>query len=138
MYKDIFKELATVLFALFGYLFGKIDGLMYALITVIVIDYITGVICAIVNKKLCSFVGFKGILKKVCILIIVAVAQVIDVNILSDSGVLRSSVIAFYIVNESISILENSSDIGLPLPKKLKSVLTQLNNDDDENDTSSK
>lgn len=129
MYKDILKTIYTTIVAIIGYLFGKIDGIMYALLTVIIIDYITGVICAIVNKKLCSSVGFKGILKKVSILIIVSVAQIIDVNILSNNGILRSSVIAFYIVNESISILENSSNIGIPLPKKLKNVLKQLKDD---------
>lgn len=129
MYKDILKTIYTTIVAIIGYLFGKIDGLMYALLTVIIIDYITGVICAIVNKKLCSSVGFKGILKKVSILIIVSVAQIIDVNILSNNGILRSSVIAFYIVNESISILENASNIGIPLPKKLKNVLKQLKDD---------
>lgn len=133
MYKDIFKSISTIFLAVIGYLFGEIDGLMYALLTVIIIDYITGVICAIVNKELCSTIGFKGILKKVSILIIVAVSQVIDVNILSDSGILRSSVIAFYIVNESISILENTSKIGIPLPKKLKSILNQLKDDTDKN-----
>lgn len=129
MYKDILKTIYTTIVAIIGYLFGKIDGLMYALLTVIIIDYITGIICAIVNKKLCSSVGFKGILKKVSILIIISVAQIIDVNILSNNGILRSSVIAFYIVNESISILENSSNIGIPLPKKLKNVLKQLKDD---------
>lgn len=129
MYKDILKTIYTTIVAIIGYLFGKIDGLMYALLTVIIIDYITGIICAIVNKKLCSRVGFKGILKKVSILIIVSVAQIIDVNILSNNGILRSSVIAFYIVNESISILENTSNIGIPLPKKLKNVLKQLKDD---------
>lgn len=126
MYKYIFKSIYTTLVAILGYLFGKIDGLMYALLTVIIIDYITGVIYAVVSKELCSTTGFKGILKKVSILIIVAVSQVIDLNILSNSGILRSSVIAFYIVNESISILENTSKIGIPLPKNLKSILSQL------------
>lgn len=129
MYKDMLKTISTTILAIIGYLFGEIDGLIYALLTVIVIDYITGVICAIVNKKLCSSIGFKGIFKKVSILIIVSVAQIIDVNILSNNGILRSSVIAFYIVNESISILENTSKIGIPLPKKLKSILQQLKDD---------
>ncbi|MEE7583201.1 MAG: phage holin family protein [Oscillospiraceae bacterium] len=133
MNKDILKSISTIVLTIIGYLFGEIDGLMYALLTVIIIDYITGTICAIVNKKLCSKIGFRGILKKISILIIVSVSQIIDVSILSDSGILRSSVIAFYIINESISILENSSNIGIPLPKKLKSVLSQLKDDTDKN-----
>lgn len=133
MNKDILKSISTIVLTIIGYLFGEIDGLMYALLTVIIIDYITGTICAIVNKKLCSKIGFRGILKKINILIIVSVSQIIDVSILSDSGILRSSVIAFYIINESISILENSSNIGIPLPKKLKSVLSQLKDDTDKN-----
>lgn len=133
MNKDILKSISTIILTIIGYLFGEIDGLMYALLTVIIIDYITGTICAIVNKKLCSKIGFKGILKKISILIIVSVSQIIDVNMLSNSGILRSSVIAFYIINESISILENSSNIGIPLPKKLKSVLNQLKDDTDKN-----
>jgi toxin secretion/phage lysis holin len=102
---------------------------MYALLALMLIDYATGIICAIIKKNLCSSIGFKGILKKVSILIIVSVSQIIDVNMLSDSGVLRSSVIAFYVVNEGISILENSSKIGIPLPLKLKNILKQLNED---------
>jgi len=133
MYKDIFKDITTVILAIVGYLFGEIDGLMYALLTVIVVDYISGMICAIVNKELCSTIGFRGIFKKISILIIVSVSQIIDVNMLSDSGILRASVIAFYIVNECISILENTSKIGIPLPKKLKNILSQLRDDANNN-----
>jgi toxin secretion/phage lysis holin len=129
MYKNFFKSVTTIGMAILGYLFGEIDGLMYALLTLMLIDYVTGILCAIINKSLCSSIGFKGILKKVSILIIVSVSQIIDVNMLSNSGVLRSSVIAFYVVNESISILENSSKIGIPLPVKLKKILKQLNDD---------
>ena len=89
MNKDILKSISTIVLTIIGYLFGEIDGLMYALLTVIIIDYITGTICAIVNKKLCSKIGFRGILKKISILIIVSVSQIIDVSILSDSGILR-------------------------------------------------
>jgi toxin secretion/phage lysis holin len=132
MYREVFKSVSTVLLAIVGYLFGGLDSLMYALLTLIIIDYVTGVVSAIVNRTLSSNVGFKGILKKVSILTIVSLAQLIDTTMLSDSGVLRSSVIAFYIVNESISILENSSKFGIPLPKKLKQVLAQLREDSDE------
>ncbi|MGN1411042.1 MAG: holin family protein [Oscillospiraceae bacterium] len=126
MSHDFLKGTLTTISAIIGYLFGRFDGLMYSLLAVICIDYITGVICAIIKKELNSEVGFKGILKKVFILIIVSVSNIIDVNLLSNSRVLYSSVIAFYLVNESISILENASLIGIPLPNRLKSVLKQL------------
>lgn len=127
MDKDFLKGILTIISAVLGYLFGKFDGLMYSLLTIICIDYLTGVICAVIKKELSSQIGFKGILKKVCILIIVSVSNIIDVNLLSNSRVLYSSVVAFYLVNESISILENVSLIGIPLPNKLKAVLKQLN-----------
>lgn len=127
MYKEFLKGILTTISAVVGYLFGKFDGLMYSLLTMVCIDYITGVICAVINKEISSEVGFKGILKKVCILIIVSVSNIIDVNLLSNSRVLYSSVIGFYLVNESISILENVSLIGIPLPNKLKATLKQLN-----------
>jgi toxin secretion/phage lysis holin len=129
MSKEFIKSILTIVSAIVGYLFGKFDGLMYALLSMICIDYVTGLICAVVNKQLSSQIGFKGILKKVCILIIVSVSHIIDSTLLSESRVLYSSVVAFYLVNETISILENVSVLGIPLPNKLKSVLKQLNDD---------
>lgn len=134
MYRDALKSVPTVVVAVVGYLFGEIDGLTYALLTVMVTDYATGVVSAAVNRELSSNVGFRGILKKVSVLIVVAVSQVVDVNLLSDSGVLRSSVVAFYVVNESISILENVSRMGVPLPSRLKRVLCQLKDDSNDSD----
>ncbi len=117
-----------------GFLWGQADGFLYALIAFMTIDYITGVIVACVEHRLSSEVGFKGIAKKVLILLLVAVGHLLDVHILGGGAVCRSAVIGFYIANEGISILENCGAIGIPLPKKLLDVLKQLKDKEDNND----
>ena len=109
-----------------GYFLGGCDGLLIALIIFVVIDYITGVMGAIADKKLSSEVGFKGICRKVIIFLLVGIAQIIDVNIIKTGSVLRTAVIFFYLSNEGVSILENAAHLGLPIPEKLKMVLEQL------------
>ena len=109
-----------------GYFLGGCDGLLYALLIFIVCDYITGVMCAVSDKKLSSAVGFRGICRKVLIFILVGIANVIDINVLGQVGVLRTAVIFFYISNEGLSLIENSAHLGLPIPNKLKEVLEQL------------
>ncbi len=111
-----------------GWLLGGFDGFLYALIAFVVIDYITGVMCAIADKSLSSEVGFKGICRKVLIFILVGIGNIIDVYVLGDAGVLRTAVIFFYLSNEGVSLLENSAHLGLPVPDKLKDVLQQLHN----------
>lgn len=111
-----------------GWLLGGFDGFLYALIAFAVIDYITGVMCAIADKSLSSEVGFKGICRKVLIFILVGIGNIIDVYVLGDAGVLRTAVIFFYLSNEGVSLLENSAHLGLPVPDKLKEVLQQLHN----------
>ena len=111
-----------------GWLLGGFDGFLYALIAFAVIDYITGVMCAISDKKLSSEVGFKGICRKVLIFVLVGIGNMVDVYVLGEAGVLRTAVIFFYLSNEGISLLENSAHLGLPIPQKLKSVLEQLHN----------
>ena len=111
-----------------GWLLGGFDGFLYALIAFAVIDYITGVMCAIADKSLSSEVGFKGICRKVLIFILVGIGNIIDVYVLGDAGVLRTAVIFFYLSNEGVSLLENSAHLGLPVPDKLKDVLQQLHN----------
>ena len=111
-----------------GWLLGGFDGFLYALIDFAVIDYITGVMCAISDKKLSSEVGFKGICRKVLIFVLVGIGNLVDVYVLGEAGVLRTAVIFFYLSNEGISLLENSAHLGLPIPQKLKSVLEQLHN----------
>ena len=111
-----------------GYFLGGCDGLLYALIAFVVIDYITGVMCAIINRELSSAVGFKGIFRKVLIFLLVGIANIIDVQVIGTGAVLRTAVIFFYISNEGVSLLENAGHIGLPIPEKLKDVLAQLHN----------
>ena len=118
-----------------GWFLGGVDGFLYALIAFTVIDYITGVMCAVTDKNLSSSVGFKGICRKVLIFTLVGIGNIVDVYVLGQGGVLRTAVIFFYLSNEGVSILENSAHLGLPIPEKLKEVLEQLHErggDDDE------
>ena len=109
-----------------GYFLGGCDGLLYALLAFVVIDYITGVMYAIADKNLSSEVGFKGICRKVLIFLLVGIANVLDVQVIGTGSVLRTAVIFFYISNEGVSLLENAAHLGLPVPEKIKSVLEQL------------
>ncbi|OUP80936.1 UNVERIFIED_ORG: holin [Lacrimispora saccharolytica] len=109
-----------------GYFLGGCDGLLYSLIAFVVIDYITGVMCAIINRELSSAVGFKGIFRKVLIFLLVGIANIIDVQVIGTGAVLRTAVIFFYISNEGVSLLENAGHLGLPIPEKIKTVLEQL------------
>ena len=116
----------TALGGWLGYFLGGCDGLLYALIAFVVIDYITGVMCAIINRELSSAVGFKGIFRKVLIFLLVGIANIIDVQVIGTGAVLRTAVIFFYISNEGVSLLENAGHLGLPIPEKIKTVLEQL------------
>lgn len=109
-----------------GWFLGGCDGLLYALIAFVVIDYITGVMCAVIDHRLSSEVGFKGIFKKVLIFLLVGVANILDVQVIGTGCVLRTAVIFFYISNEGVSLLENAAYLGLPVPEKIKTVLEQL------------
>ena len=109
-----------------GYFLGGCDGLLIALVVFAVADYLTGVMCAVSDKKLSSAVGFKGICRKVIIFMLVGIAHMIDVNIIATASVLRTAVIFFYLSNEGVSLLENAGHLGLPIPAKLKAVLEQL------------
>lgn len=113
-----------------GYFLGGCDGLLYALIAFVVIDYITGVMCAVADKKLSSTVGFKGICRKVLIFLLVGIANILDVQVIGTGSVLRTAVIFFYISNEGVSLVENAAHLGLPVPDKLKDVLEQLHDRD--------
>ena len=114
-----------------GYFVGGVDGLMTALLIFMVLDYITGLMCAIADKQLSSAVGFKGICKKVLILMLVGVANVVDIHIVGTGSALRSAVICFYLSNEGLSLLENATHIGLPIPDRMKDVLAQLHGRED-------
>ena len=112
--------------AVLGNFIGGNDGLLYALIVFVVVDYITGVMCAVVEKNLASSIGFRGIFQKVMIFLLVGIANVLDTKILGAGAMLRSAVIFFYVANEGISILENAGRMGLPVPEKMKGVFRQL------------
>lgn len=127
--KDIFnfiKFIFTAIGGFLGYILGGHDSFLYALIAFVVIDYLTGVMLAIIKKEVSSEIGFKGIFKKVMIFLMVAIGHTIDAYLIKNGGAIRTAVIFFYISNEGISILENSANIGLPIPEKLKDVLIQL------------
>lgn len=109
-----------------GWFMGGVDGFMYALISMVLLDYLTGVMCAILEKRLSSSIGYRGIFKKISIFIMVATAHIIDEQIIGDGSVLRTAVIFFYCANEGISLLENASKMGLPIPEKIKDVLSKL------------
>ena len=109
-----------------GWFLGGYDGLLYALIAFVVIDYITGVMCAINDHTLSSEVGFRGICRKVLIFLLVGIANILDVHVIGTGSVLRTAVIFFYISNEGVSLLENAGRLGLTIPQKLKNILAQL------------
>ena len=111
-----------------GWFLGGLDGFLYALIAFVVIDYITGIMCAVLEKRLSSEVGARGIFKKVLIFSLVGIAHIIDTRLIGRGSALRTAVLFFYISNEGISIIENAAIIGLPVPKKLTDILAQIKN----------
>ena len=118
----------TALGGWLGYFIGGMDGLMIALVIFMILDYVTGIMGAIVDHKLSSAVGFRGIFKKMLIVILVGVANIVDIHVIGTGSALRGAVICFYLSNEGLSLLENAAHIGLPVPEKLKDVLAQLHN----------
>ena len=121
----------TALGGWLGYFLGGCDGLLIALVVFAVVDYITGIMCAINDRKLSSEVGFRGICRKVLIFVLVGVANILDVQVIGTGSVLRTAVIFFYLSNEGVSRLENATHLGLPVPQKLKEVLEQLHDRSD-------
>lgn len=127
---NIFKNIMAGVCTILSFLFGDMEGLMIALIALIILDYISGVIAAAVEKRLSSEVGAKGIAKKIFMLLIVALANIVDINVIGDGHVLKTVTVVFYICNECISLIENAGRIGVPVPKKLLDVLEQLRDKD--------
>ena len=127
--KEFWNTIRLIFAAVGGWLgcfLGGCDGLLYALIAFVAIDYITGVMCAISDKTLSSEVGFKGICRKVLIFLLVGIGHIVDAQVIGDGGVMRTAVIFFYLSNEGVSLIENAAHLGLPVPDKLKAVLEQL------------
>ena len=127
---NILKNILAGVCTILSFLFGDMEGLMVALIALIILDYISGVIAAAVEKRLSSEVGAKGIAKKIFMLLIVALANIVDINVIGDGHVLKTVTVVFYICNECISLIENAGRIGVPVPKKLLDVLEQLRDRD--------
>lgn len=126
----IIRTFTGTLGGVFGYIFGKTDGFIIALLSFVIADYLTGVIAAVVNKEISSDIGYKGLLKKIGIFIAVAIANAIDVYVLKSGTVMRSATCLFYIANDGISIVENLFHIGVPFPAKLKKYFAQIKTDD--------
>ena len=127
---NIFKNILAGVCTVLSFLFGDMEGLMVALVALIILDYISGVIAAAVEKRLSSEVGAKGIAKKIFMLLIVALANIVDINVIGDGHVLKTVTVVFYICDECISLIENAGRIGVPVPKKLLDVLEQLRDRD--------
>ena len=127
---NVIKSISAALGAVGGFLFGQLNGLFYAVIAMMAIDYITGVVVAVLDKKLSSEVGFRGLVKKLFILVLIAVAHIIDAQVIGTGAALMTAVMLFFIANEGISILENAATLGLPIPQKLRDVLEQLRDKD--------
>ena len=121
-----------------GYYLGGCDGLLLALVAFAAADYLTGVMCAVSDRKLSSNVGFKGICRKVLIFLLVGIANILDVHVIGTGSVLRTAVIFFYISNEGVSLLENAAHLGLPVPEKIKAVLEQLHDRAEKTETEGK
>ena len=129
---NMIQAVFTMVGGWLGYFLGGCDGLLFALVVFVVMDYITGVMCAAADRKLSSEVGFRGICRKVLIFLLVGMANVLDVNVIGTGSVFRTAVIFFYLSNEGLSLLENAGHLGLPIPAKLKAVLEQLHRQSEE------
>ena len=130
---NIIQAIFATIGGYIGWFLGGVDGFMYALITFVIIGYVTGFMVAVLEKKLSSEVGFRGIFKKVLIFALVGIGNIIDVHLIKNGSAIRTAVIFFYVSNEGISIIENAAKIGLPIPQKLKDILEQLNKEEKSN-----
>ena len=125
--EKVFNSIVAVIATFFTYLFGGWDIALIVLVAFMVLDYATGMMWAYIQKTLNSQIGFRGLIKKCMILVVLIIAVLLDRMINSGTAVFRTLVCYFYIANEGISLLENVSHLGLPIPDKLKNALQQLN-----------
>ena len=128
---NMIQFIITLIGGWLGWFLGGCDGLLYALLLFVVLDYLTGIMCAIVDRKLSSAIGFKGIFKKILIFCLVGIGHALDTHIIGTGSILRTAVIFFYLSNEGVSLLENAAHLGLPVPDAIKTVLEQLHNRSD-------
>lgn len=131
-FQIIIDSIAGAVGAVLGFMYGEVTGLFWALIAFMATDYTTGVVVAAINKQLSSEVGFKGLAKKLMILVFVSLGHIADVYVLGGTPVAMSAVMLFYIANEGLSIIENAGNLGLPVPKKLKDIMVQLKKESEE------
>ena len=130
----IIDSIAGAVGAVLGFMYGEVSGLFWALIAFMATDYITGVVVAAINKQLSSEVGFRGLAKKLMILVFVSLGHIADMYVLGGTPVAMSAVMLFYIANEGLSIIENAGNLGLPVPKKLKDIMVQLKKESESED----
>lgn len=130
----IIDSIAGAVGAVLGFMYGEVTGLFWALIAFMALDYIAGVIVAVIEKRLSSEVGFRGLAKKFLILVFVAVGHIADTYILGGTPAAMSAVMLFYIANEGISIIENAAALGLPVPKKITGLMEQIRNKSESED----
>ena len=128
----IIDSIAGAVGAVLGFMYGEVTGLFWALVAFMATDYITGVVVAAINKQLSSKVGFRGLAKKLMILVFVSLGHIADMYVLGGTPVAMSAVMLFYIANEGLSIIENAGNLGLPVPKKLKDIMVQLKKESEE------
>ena len=128
----IIDSIAGAVGAVLGFMYGEVTGLFWALIAFMATDYITDVVVAAINKQLSSEVGFRGLAKKLMILVFVSLGHIADMYVLGGTPVAMSAVMLFYIANEGLSIIENAGNLGLPVPKKLKDIMAQLKKESEE------
>ena len=129
-----FNAIVALLATFFTYIFGVWDLAMQVLIVFMTLDYGTGVLYAYLIGQLSSEVGFKGLVKKCMILVVVIIGVMLDRMLGNGTWMFRTLVCYFYIANEGISLLENVGNIGIPIPNKIRNALEQLNKDDEESD----
>lgn len=133
--KELWSGIQVILLGIgggIGWFIGGVDHLLYALVAFVIVDYITGVMCAAAGKCLSSKVGFQGIFQKVMIFALVGIANILDSEVIGTGAVLRTAVVFFYLSNEGISVLENATTLGLPVPEKMKVILEQLQDNSEE------
>lgn len=127
---DAIRMIFALIGGWLGLFLGNADRLLILLIVFVILDYLSGVLRAISEKKLSSAVGFRGISRKVLTFVMVGLAHQIDKTAIGSGSMLRSAVIFFYLSNEGLSLIENASQLGLPIPEQLRRILIQLHNRD--------
>lgn len=131
----LIHKLIGLLGVIGGLLFGEPDGLLYALLSMMALDYLSGLLCGAAQKSLSSSISFRGLCRKLLILVLVAVGHILDAYVLSGGNTVRIAVEGFYLANEGISILENMGTLGLPLPRRLRQILIQIQKQEEEDET---